>query len=45
MEYITSFDQLEIHTEDKFDLFLKQIFICGLKDAIKPHIMMQHPQT
>jgi hypothetical protein len=45
MEYITTFEQLAICTEGQFDLFFKECFISGLKDAIKAHVMMQHPQT
>jgi hypothetical protein len=45
MEYITAFEQLAILTEGQSDLFFKECFMNGLKDAIKAHVMMQCPQT
>jgi hypothetical protein len=45
MEYITTFEELAIHTEGQSYLFFKECFISGLKDAIKSHVMMQYLQT
>jgi hypothetical protein len=33
MEYITTFEQLAIHTEGQSDLFFKECFISGLKEC------------
>jgi hypothetical protein len=40
MEYIASFEQLDICIEGQSDLIFKECFISGLKDAIKAHVMM-----
>jgi hypothetical protein len=41
--FITTFEQLAIHTEGLSDEFYLECFISGLKDAIKAHVCMHHP--
>jgi len=45
MDYIITFEQLEIYREGLCYSIFKECFINGLKEEIKEHIMMQLPNT
>jgi hypothetical protein len=45
IDYISTFEQLEIYIEGLSDSLFKECFISGLKEEIREHIMMQCPKT
>jgi hypothetical protein len=44
-DFITTFEQLAIHTKGLSDDFYLESFINGLKDSFKAHVCMHHPIT
>jgi hypothetical protein len=45
IDFITTFEQLAIHTKGLNDEFYFECFISGLKEAIKAHVNMHHSTT
>jgi hypothetical protein len=43
-DFIASFERLDFRTEGMSDAFFRECFISGLKDEIRAHVLMAHPQ-
>jgi hypothetical protein len=44
-DFITSFEHLAFRTEGMSYAFFHELFISGLKDEIRSHVLMAHPPT
>jgi hypothetical protein len=43
-DFIASFERLDFRTKGMPDAFFRECFISGLKDDIRAHVLMAHPQ-
>ena len=44
-DFIMTFEQMDIRTEDLSDAFYFECFISVLKESIQDHVNMHHPTT